>query len=206
MTISILPGQDVAATKGLADLYWETDPAIFSFIFLNGRADWRRVFAGEWQAGFGNHPSRETVVACLDGLPVGILTSFAGVEMDARFQATLTRELALLDPRAQERMLAAFAAMEWLFPRVPATGLYILNLAVAPDLRGQGLARTLLDKAAEKARSLGLTEIHLDTATDRPAVGFYERVGFRAVVESRACNLRDGVTLPPHLRMVLPVG
>lgn len=206
MPVAFLPGTQLEASDELADLYWETDPAIFSFIFANGLPDWRRVFPAEWRADFGNHPASETTLACLNGRPVGLLTSFPGASVESRFNATLDRELAALEPRARDRMLAAFAAMEWLFPKLPQGSLYVLNLAVAPDMRGQGLARRLLEAAVAKARNLGLAEIHLDTAADRPAVAFYERLGFRAVVESRACNLRDGITLPTHLRMVLSTG
>lgn len=52
---------------------------------------------------------------------------------------------------------------------------------------------------------MGLRSVHLDTASDNPAVRFYTRVGFRAVVESRAMSLPDGITLPAHLRMVMDV-
>jgi ribosomal protein S18 acetylase RimI-like enzyme len=103
-------------------------------------------------------------------------------------------------------MTAAYDAMEWLFPQVPDEALYILNIVVAPEMRGQDLGRRLIDEAVAKARLLGLRAVHLDTAADNPAVHFYNRVGFRAVVESRALNLPEGIVLPNRLRMVLKVG
>ncbi len=67
------------------------------------------------------------------------------------------------------------------------------------------MCRRMTGEAVAKARKLGLTAVHLDTAADNPAVTFYSRVGFRAVVESRARSLPEGVALPTHLRMVLDV-
>ena len=70
---------------------------------------------------------------------------------------------------------------------------------------GQDLGRRLIAEAVTKARRLGLRAVHLDTDSDNPAVRFYQRVGFRAVVESRAMSLPDGVAVPNHLRKVLDV-
>jgi len=64
----------------------------------------------------------------------------------------------------------------------------------------------MIAQAVAKARRLGLRELHLDMASDTPAVRFYNRSGFRAVVESRAMSLTDGVVVPNHFRMVLDNG
>lgn len=136
---------------------------------------------------------------------MGLVNSFAGAEITPRFAATLTRQLANLGAQEARQVQAAFEAMEWLFPRVPDDALYILNIVVTPEMRGQDLGRLLIAEAVAKAQRMGLRSVHLDTASDNPAVRFYTRVGFRAVVESRAMSLPDGITLPAHLRMVMDV-
>jgi len=57
--------------------------------------------------------------------------------------------------------------------RAPGAGAVILHLAVAPDLRGQGLGRALL-RAAVAAEGLR----QLVAETDAEAVGFYRACGF----------------------------
>lgn len=204
MVVSIVDGVAVEADDQLADLLWETDPAIFRFIFGKQQV-WRRLFPLEWTATFGTQQDDETRVA-LDGVtPIGLVNSFAGAEVATRFANTMERQLAALDSGDARRLTAAFDAMEWLFPKVPDEALYILNIVVADGMRGQDLGRRLIGEAVTKAHRLGLRAVHLDTASDNPAVQFYKRVGFRAVVESRAMCLPEGVSLPTHMRMVLDI-
>ncbi len=205
MAISIADGVQVQGGDHLADLLWETDPEIFRFIFRDLQV-WRRLFPQEWTAAFGTQQADETRVALDGNRVVGLVNSFAGTEVAARFATTMDRQLAALDPDAGQQLTEAFDAMEWLYPHVPDHALYILNIVIAADMRGQDLGRQLIAEAVAKARRLGLRAVHLDTAVGNPAVHFYQRVGFRAVVESRAMSLPDGVTLPNHLRMVLDIG
>lgn len=204
MAISVIDGTGIPADARLADLIWQTDPQIFDLIF-GDPALWQGLFPAEWAAPFGNHPACDTRVAMEGTRPAGLVISFPGQEVAARFAATLARFLGAATPAAAHRITSAFAAMEWLFPQVPGHALYILNIVVAPDCRQGGIGRLLVDEAARKARATGLTEIHLDTAADNPATGFYRRLGFRPLVESRALNLPDALPAPLHLRFMLPL-
>jgi ribosomal protein S18 acetylase RimI-like enzyme len=56
---------------------------------------------------------------------------------------------------------------------------YIEELWVAPDRRGQGLGRALLEAAMEAARERGATHIDLTTSeADTEALGLYASAGF----------------------------
>jgi GNAT superfamily N-acetyltransferase len=57
----------------------------------------------------------------------------------------------------------------------------IVRLAVRTDLRGQGLGRTLLEAAVERARALELRMLWLSTHAGTAADGFYERCGWTRV-------------------------
>ena len=61
----------------------------------------------------------------------------------------------------------------------PATG-YLDQLCVAPDEKGSGLARALLDKA--KRLSPGVVELDVSEANAR-ALRFYEREGFVRIAQ-----------------------
>lgn len=204
MEISIVDGVQVEGDDRMADLLWYTDPAIFAFIF-GELSVFRRLFPQEWTSSYSTQQRDETRVALAGDRVVGLVNSFGGAEVTSRFVVTMERQLAALEPRAQGQLIAAYDAMEWLFPRVPDDALYILNIVVAADLRRQDLGRKLIAEAAQKARRLGLRSVHLDTATDNPAVHFYRRVGFRPVVESRALSLPEGISLPNHYRMVMDI-
>ena len=55
----------------------------------------------------------------------------------------------------------------------------ILTLAVLPERRGQGLGLTLTRAAADLARTMQATVLHLEVAEDNvPALSVYRRAGF----------------------------
>ncbi len=96
MAILIVDGVQVAGDDRLADLLWETDPAIFSFIFGELQV-WRRLFPQEWTASCSTQQDDETRVALVGNRVVGLVNSFAGAEVASRFAITMARQLAALD-------------------------------------------------------------------------------------------------------------
>lgn len=58
-----------------------------------------------------------------------------------------------------------------------------LSIAVVPSRRGTGLGSELLDALMARARADGYAAISLSVEKDNPAVGLYERHGFRTVGE-----------------------
>ena len=54
---------------------------------------------------------------------------------------------------------------------------YLMNVYTAPDYRGQGIARRMVEMLIEEGKRRGVTEISLDaTAVGRP---LYRKLGFR---------------------------
>jgi GNAT superfamily N-acetyltransferase len=63
-----------------------------------------------------------------------------------------------------------------------ATAIYVLGLAVAPDTRGQGVGRQLMDAAKDTARAESADALWLDAFDHVAGAGaFYIKSGFRAV-------------------------
>ena len=64
----------------------------------------------------------------------------------------------------------------WVYPGLHS---YLEELYVAPDRRGEGLGRALLDAALEAARKRGATHMELGTSEDDVAArALYESAGF----------------------------
>jgi ribosomal protein S18 acetylase RimI-like enzyme len=56
---------------------------------------------------------------------------------------------------------------------------WVHHVAVAPNLRRQGIGRLLMQEAADRLRDLGCPKLNLQVRASNPgAVSFYERLGF----------------------------
>ena len=63
---------------------------------------------------------------------------------------------------------------------------YVLGLAVAPERRGQGVGRQLMEAAKSTARSRGAQALWLDAYDHEAGAGhFYEKCGFRMAGRTR---------------------
>lgn len=75
---------------------------------------------------------------------------------------------------------AGFAVLRYR-PQIyaPALECYLAELYVAPERRGAGLGRALMEGAMARARERGATYMDLNTSeTDVVAIALYERLGF----------------------------
>jgi ribosomal-protein-alanine N-acetyltransferase len=55
----------------------------------------------------------------------------------------------------------------------------LANIAVAPEMRGRGIGRLLLDRAIAAARSVGTRSVFLEVrASNEPAIRMYQAAGF----------------------------
>ncbi|GHC86465.1 GNAT family N-acetyltransferase [Streptomyces flavofungini] len=78
------------------------------------------------------------------------------------------------------------------------------GVAVAPDVRGRGLARTVLTAALDHARTLGPR--HALLFCRPPLVALYERLGWRALEGDVHVQQPDGPVVMPLRTMWTPLG
>ena len=70
----------------------------------------------------------------------------------------------------------------WLF----ASEIQVLNIAVHPERRSQGLGKTLLSKMIEEGIAKGMQTIWLEVReSNRAAKSLYEKLGFKAINHRR---------------------
>lgn len=93
-----------------------------------------------------------------------------------------------------------------MMPAPSADALYVANLAVADDCRGQGIGGLLLEHACSLAREQGAAALELDVAVTNPrAQALYERFGFSVESERPFRGNRKRVNVPDHRRMRRPI-
>jgi len=64
-------------------------------------------------------------------------------------------------------------------PGLPAGCCELVKLYLVPEMRGQGLGMTLMEKCFHKAMELGFRRMYLETMPElRNAIGLYEKAGF----------------------------
>ena len=62
----------------------------------------------------------------------------------------------------------------------PEDKIIIQYLLVDPEWQGKGVGRLLMEKAEEIAKEKGIKRIELMVLEGNPAIGFYEKLGYRA--------------------------
>ena len=95
--------------------------------------------------------------------------------------------LAVVEQRAVGLLWAKLDAAD-------AQTVHLFQMWVAPAMRGQGIGKSLLERAISWARSVHARSVHLGvTCAETPALHLYESVGFRAF--GAPAPLRDGSPL-----------
>jgi ribosomal protein S18 acetylase RimI-like enzyme len=80
---------------------------------------------------------------------------------------------------------------------------YLSDIAVAPEARGKGIGKLLVQHVERKARKHGFERMALTVAQDNPrAIEFYRRQGYRIVGARTSKVLEDAASYPGFYRMV----
>jgi len=70
---------------------------------------------------------------------------------------------------------------------------YVISMYCAPELRGKGVARSVIEHIADHARAKGIIQLHLGVGADNEAAKTtYEKAGFKTYgVEPRSLFVND---------------
>jgi ribosomal protein S18 acetylase RimI-like enzyme len=184
----------------VSELLYESATAMYDR-FAGGRRRALRVLARAFERP-GNNASREivTVVELGDGV-AGALAAFPVNEAHGRTGAFLKIALRTIPPWRWPAALWLYWSGARAVPNPPEAALYVDALAVAPEQRRRGAARSLLAEAERQARELDLPAIALDTSLDnKPARSLYLSSGYDEVAYRPA-----GRGMPGFVALVKPL-
>ncbi|KAF8198697.1 acyl-CoA N-acyltransferase [Mycena galopus ATCC 62051] len=86
--------------------------------------------------------------------------------------------MALAEDSAGREQLAGYVMLYRLLNEVEPTRAGVEKLLVSPNFRRRGLARMMMEKLEEEAKSHGQTLLMLDTETGSPAEMIYPKLGY----------------------------
>jgi putative acetyltransferase len=135
-------------------------------------------------------PMQRQDAAGFRALAVATLAEFGMQEdplLDGDLQEPLDAYLAAWVARSDGDVVGTVALQ-----RQDDGNLRLRRMFIAPELRGRGVGRALLDVALERARSIGAPAVHLQTLTVMAAAQhLYESAGFRRAGEQTEAGERD---------------
>jgi ribosomal protein S18 acetylase RimI-like enzyme len=138
-------------------------------------------------------------VAELDGGVAGVIAWFPVTEGDERARRFVSLTAPRVPPWHWPALLRHLRAAGTVSPNPPIGTLYVDALAVAPEFRRRGIARTLLEGAEHAAAQAGLGGVTLDTGLhNEPARSLYEAVGYRQreVRRARSTKIAEAIGGP----------
>lgn len=201
MHINVQPAQADTAPEALADLLWNTDPALNSFMFRT-REVLHLVLACEWPENRGLLCHKHALTVMEGQTVLGLLIGHTAKEYGANFEAAVELQTGKLPQDDKQHMYEALYWMDRLFPTPQDDTFYILELSTAVAAQGLGVASALLGAATERATAQGCRSISLDVAADNAAVDFYRRLGFEVVIETKVPWLAKTAGIGLHYHMV----
>jgi ribosomal protein S18 acetylase RimI-like enzyme len=101
--------------------------------------------------------------------------------LDARLSDAATGRARFAVARVDGRV-QAMGRWEWMTPPVRRFGAWVYQVMTHPDMRGQGLARTLMTSLIDDARAHGVEHLVLEVrGNNHRAEAFYRSLGFAEV-------------------------
>jgi ribosomal protein S18 acetylase RimI-like enzyme len=117
----------------------------------------------------------------------GVMACFPVPDGDELARRFVSLTAPRVPPWQWPRLLRHLRAAGLVSPRPPRDTVYVDALAVAPEWRRRGVARTLLERAERAAATAGLAGVSLDTGLQNaPARALYEASGFKELEIRRA--------------------
>lgn len=184
-------------------LMYSAGPEGFEYVFTQGRRSALDYLRYAFADGAGMFGHRNHTVVEQDGRVVGIGAFYSGIEYNQLSQGTLQQILRFYNFSCLPVLRRAMKTTHWMPPPGRRT-LYVANLGVAPESRGQGIGARLLHEQMNQARTSRKAKFALDVADNNPrAQQLYEKLGLRVVRQSNFMATRNGMRMPQSRRMEL---
>ncbi len=197
-----LPADRLVAARLIALSMGRMGVALFGL----GNNDVQLEAVGKFYLGMDTWMShRWCELACVAGRPAGLLLSFAGREID-RLNFAVFRHLWGVYGVSGALRFVTLIVRYIGYKECEAHQYYVSNLAVLPEMEGQGIGAALLARAEQKTLASGLKECALVVEIDNErAQSLYRRAGYRQLEVVRTPKLTNVLGTAGFIRMAKQV-
>ena len=198
---AITPGRPEHA-KAAAQLIVSTDEHFFKFCGGGTLDPWLELAQAEWHAIDGIYSYRFGKVLEIDGAVKALVLAFPSQAGATAIDWRMTNSRQVMAAQQWQEIFDRFSRIgPILFAPAPENSYYVQNIAVAPEFKGKGVGRMLLELVVECARAEGFNSITLDVDATTSAVSFYQKIGF---ITTNTVELPP-LGMNPHLRMAMSI-
>ncbi len=187
--------------KQAVPLFYETDPLLFDYLYIDGYETALMFFEKEWRKKQSVYSYSHCSVAMSEGTLLGIELGYDRKTLQEQAHHTGKNGIDCLSPEGKKQLAQRNRYLRYLFPSIPYDAYFILFLATHHTARGLGCGRKLLVNAFDRARRQGYRTCVLDVASENKAVGFYLEMGMEILSESRVVPLEEN-GIPSHYHMI----
>lgn len=187
-------------------LIYNSGPEVFDYLFAYGNVRAVDFIRQEFLNGRGFLGHRNHNVALHKGTVIGIGACYSGADYHRLTAGTLRDVVAFYGLRGGISVLRNSMQVKSIMPPPDRSTLYIANLCVDANYRGQGVGTALVEKQKVYARDKKYTSYALDVLTNNTrAKQLYARIGFSARTVNRFRGSRTRRVLPDTMRMEAPL-
>jgi ribosomal protein S18 acetylase RimI-like enzyme len=181
----------------VAKLMYATMGSLADYLFKQDMPTIEVLLAGLFSRNAGRFGYQITVIAESAGVPVGMLVSCSGMELNRINVKTFPQFFPVLGLKRTLGFLLRGISLPG-GREADRDEYYISNLGVSPSVQGHGFGSQLLKYAEQIALASGLPKTSLIVSSHNDgAQRLYERVGYRTVE-----TVRDQKEIPGYYRMV----
>jgi len=171
------------------DLVFETNPALWSYVFFGQRSAFNQYIIELWPRK-GNHLSHDIATAAIaDHELIGIERGYSGAKKNSIEVKTAEALKIIYDDNMLRKLNNNLKKMIYITPYIPKSAYYLQSLSVASAGQNLGIGKLLLENVFNKARKKGLKSVHLDIYAENSAIGFYENMGMKLCVNTQITEL-----------------
>jgi len=183
------------------ELIYSAAPELYDYMFARGSIRAQDYIAHEFRSGRGFIGHRIHTVAIADGRIVGVGAFYTRDQYGALERGSGLEILRFYRFTKIPSVVRAAGHAGSVLKKPRPGDVYIANLGVHPDARGNGVGSALIAHESAKAKAAGFQKMTLDVADNNPrAQALYERLGFEVIREKQFKG--DGGAGVPNLRFM----